>query len=74
MDVEQPEASSSTFHPVTRHAAAFLFDPSLSREAFTRLIEQNGAVHSLVQRISEQCRGADEVSSSLNPPSFMLSP
>ncbi len=46
----------------THHLASFIFDSAtLPREAFTRLIEQNGVIHKLVQRLMEMHPNDDAV-------------
>lgn len=62
MDSHQAEASSSTAPPPTVHQATFVFDSGLSRERYTELIETNGVVHKLVQRLMEKSGGEASVS------------
>jgi len=59
----QPEASSSTSAlRKTPHLATFVFDSgALSREAYTKLIEHDGVVHRLVQRLAEKHPGEENV-------------
>lgn len=49
-----PEASSSTAPPPVVHQATFVFDSGLSRERYTKLLEQNGIVHKIVQRLMQK--------------------
>ncbi|WRT67890.1 uncharacterized protein IL334_004864 [Kwoniella shivajii] len=56
----QNEASSSTSipsSPPSKHIATFVFDSSLPRSKFKRLIVADGAVHKLVQRLMEKHGG-----------------
>jgi len=61
----QSEASSSTSAARKAfHLATFVFDSgALSREAYIKLIEHDGVVHKLVQRLVEKHPGDDCVSS-----------
>ena len=65
----QPQASSSTATlRKTCHLATFVFDSgALSREAYIKLIEHDGVVHKLVQRLVEKHPGEDTVSSRIIP-------
>jgi hypothetical protein len=58
------EASSSTMTGATsnHHMATFVFDAGLRREAFLRVIEAQGQIHRLVQRLMEKHGGEDKVS------------
>lgn len=66
-----PEASSSTAPPPVVHQATFVFDSGLSRERYTELIEHNGIVHKLVQRLMQKS-GNNEQSVRPNPRSHWL--
>ncbi|WWC88491.1 uncharacterized protein L201_003402 [Kwoniella dendrophila CBS 6074] len=57
---DQPEASSSTSTNPTislKHLASFVFDSSLPRAKFKKLIVPDGVVHKLVQRLMEKHGG-----------------
>lgn len=69
MSVEQPEASTSTSTAKSPNLGTFVFVASLTREAFVKLIEPNGAIHQLVQRLMEKHGGEDNVSYTLSSPS-----
>lgn len=49
-----PEASSSTSPPPVVHQATFVFDSGLSREHYVDLIENNGIVRKIVQRLMQK--------------------
>lgn len=62
----QPEASSSTSPPPVIHQATLVFDSGLSRERFQQLIETNGIVHSIVQRLMAKSGNNEESVSPLD--------
>jgi len=61
MNSHQPEASTSTQMPVTKHYCSLVIDPGLPREQYLKLIEAEGVVHSLVQRLLEKHGGDKHV-------------
>jgi hypothetical protein len=69
MTDNQPEASTSAASSPRRshNLGTFVFDSSLTREAYTKLIEPNGAIHKLVQRLMEKHGGEDKVSEPSRP-------
>ena len=62
MDMEQPDASSSTSSRPDPHLATFVFDPALARDDYVKLIEPEGVIHKLVQRLMEKHGGEKQVS------------
>jgi hypothetical protein len=62
MDLDQPEASSSTSFPPQQHFINFVFDSNLPRERFTKLVEADAPVHQIVQRLMEKIGGSENVS------------
>jgi hypothetical protein len=56
MNVDQPEASSSTSQPdpTMLRQATFVIDSTLSRDRYGKLVESDGVVHKLVQRLLEK--------------------
>ena len=62
MNSDQPEASSSVSPRRTHHLGTFVFDGNLPREDYLRLIEPDGPVHKLVQRLMEKHGGEENVS------------
>jgi hypothetical protein len=65
MTDDQPTASSSTT-PLggatsNHHLVTCVFDIGLSREAFSKVIEPNGTLHRLIQRLMEKHGGEDKV-------------
>ncbi len=69
MIIDQPDASSSTNSPSPPHLATFVVDPNLPRERYVKLIEAEGVIHKLVQRLMEKHGGENNVSKA---PSFPL--
>ena len=57
MNNHQPEASTSTSIPPSKHYCSLVIDPGLPREQYLKLIEAEGVVHSLVQRLLEKHGG-----------------
>jgi hypothetical protein len=62
MDLDQPEASSSTSFPPQQHFINFVFDSNLPGERFTKLVEADAPVHQIVQRLMEKIGGSENVS------------
>jgi hypothetical protein len=62
MSIDQPEASTSTSTPPLKHHVSLVIDSALAREQYLRLVEANGVVHSLVQRLMEKHGGDKHVS------------
>lgn len=62
MSIDQPEASTSTSSPRHKHHVSLVVDSALAREQYLRLVEANGVVHSLVQRLLEKHGGDQHVS------------
>jgi hypothetical protein len=61
MSIDQPEASTSTSTPPLKHHVSLVIDSALAREQYLRLVEANGVVHSLVQRLMEKHGGDKHV-------------
>jgi len=61
MNNHQPEASTSTSPPPSKHYCSLVIDPGLPREQYLKLIEAEGVVHSLVQRLLEKHGGDKNV-------------
>lgn len=64
MSRDQPEASTSTAspnHPPPRNLVSLVVDSTLSRDQYLKLIETNGVVHSLIQRLMEKHGGETHV-------------
>jgi hypothetical protein len=61
MNNHQPEASTSTSTPPSKHYCSLVIDPGLPREQYLKLIEAEGVVHSLVQRLLEKHGGDKNV-------------
>lgn len=65
MSDPQPEASGSTTARKVHHLATFVFDAAtLNRDTYTKLIEHDGVLHRLVQRLMEKHPVDDTVGSS----------
>jgi hypothetical protein len=62
LSTHQPEASTSTFTPTPKHHVSLVICSALAREQYLRLVEANGIVHSLVQRLIEKHGGEKHVS------------
>jgi hypothetical protein len=54
MNSEQAEASSSTSLPAVHHQVTFAIDSSLTRERYETLVETEGVMHKIVQRLLEK--------------------
>ncbi len=67
MIIDQPDASSSTNSPSPPHLATFVVDPNLPRERYVKLIEAEGVIHKLVQRLMEKHGGENNVSKAIIP-------
>lgn len=62
MSTEQPEASGSTPTRRNYHLNTFVFDSAtLPKESYVKLIEQDGVIHKIVQRLMEKTQGKDDV-------------
>lgn len=59
---DQPEASTSTASPPSRHLVSLVIDSSLPKDQYLKLVEANGVVHSLIQRLMEKHGGESDVS------------
>jgi hypothetical protein len=60
---QQPEASTSTASPPSpsKHYVSLVIDSSLPRDQYSKLIEAEGVVHSLIQRLLEKHGGDKHV-------------
>jgi hypothetical protein len=60
---QQPEASTSTSSPPSpsKHYVSLVIDSSLPRDQYSKLIEAEGVVHSLIQRLLEKHGGDKHV-------------
>lgn len=57
----QPEASTSYHIPKATNIATFVLDSSLPRESFTKLVQVDGLIPRLVQRLMEKHGAGDNV-------------
>jgi hypothetical protein len=72
MNGNQPEASTSTSIPPSKHYVSLVIDSELPREQYSRLIETEGVVHSLVQRLLEKHGGDKHVSHFFQGPNLKV--
>lgn len=61
MSSEQPEASGSTSTPVKERLVTFVVDGQIPRTHYDKLVESDGVVHRLVQRLMEKHGGESHV-------------